>query len=199
MCVQQPLGFKQHDGSMSTRGLEWLFPFLPFEGTEGRAGLATTLRLDGVGAPVEVHQFGGFSGSGIFKRASLQATGFKGRSLWFRASRSACGRFVWRRNDEAFWQGTTFLPILRQGISIPRGAQGAGFLSPPLPSAPGAPALPAKPQRHVAGCKGSHRCLPGAQREPSTVWMCWSLVPVSSWSVSSVRHWARGKAASSWP
>ena len=98
---------------MSPPGLGGLFPSLPFKRVEARAGLATALGIDAAGDPVQAHQL--FRGSGILKRASLRAVGFKGRSLRFRANRSVHGRLVRRRKDSAFWQGIKFLHYFNTG------------------------------------------------------------------------------------
>jgi len=46
-------------GSASPRGLGTLFPSLPFQGVEARAGLVNALGTDAAEVPLQAHQRGG--------------------------------------------------------------------------------------------------------------------------------------------
>lgn len=110
----QEAGMGRARGFASPRGLGGLFSF-PFKRVEARAGLATALGMGAAEVPVQTHQLGGgrdgFRGSGILKRASLQAAGFKSRFLLFRE----LGRLAWRRKDAVFWQGIKLLRYFNAG------------------------------------------------------------------------------------
>lgn len=77
LCVQQPRGFKQHDGSMSSQGLGGLFPFLPFKGTEARVGLATALGEMLQGPQQKPTSLGGLEGQASSKEQVSKLLGSK--------------------------------------------------------------------------------------------------------------------------